>query len=135
MGGSYHEKLNIVESEKCQSYSSRTANKIYWILVLILIILSVTMMGIYMSAFKLLLDERNESKSDDHHHHDRTKQFVKLNKTFSDKNGGHTFVVKSLAALGNNLLASSGYDSQLKIWYLITLHKFVFIISLNVNFF
>ncbi len=122
MGGSYDEKFNINETD--DSRTNKTANKIYLILVLILIILSVTMLGIYMSTFKLLASERYDRHSDGNHdhHHEISKEAVKLNKTFNDKNGGHTFVVKSLAALGNDLLASSGYDSQIKIWYFIIFH-------------
>ena len=47
---------------------------------------------------------------------------------------GHTFVVKSLAPLGNDLLASSGYDSKIKIWSIkrMTLNH-TFDVSINNN--
>jgi len=133
MGGSYHEKMNITESINNDSRLHRSASKITLLLGSILVVLSIISLGVYMSAFKLLIDERDGS--DNHrHHHSKSEKIVKLNTTFNEKNGGHTFMVKSLASLGNDLLASSGYDSKIKIWNIkrMTLNH-TFDVSINNN--
>jgi len=135
MGGSYHEKMNITESINNDSHLHRSANKISLLLGLILVVLTLISLGVYMSAFKLLIDERHESGSNNHRHNNsKSENIVTLNTTFNEKNGGHTFVVKSLAPLGNDLLASSGYDSKLKIWNVkgMTLNH-TFDVSINNN--
>jgi WD40 repeat protein len=135
MGGSYHEKMNITESINNDSRLNRSANKISLLLGLILVVLSIISVGVYMSAFELLIDERHESGSNDHrHHHSKSEKIVTLNTTFNETNGGHTFMVKSLASLGNDLLASSGYDSKIKIWNIkrMTLNH-TFDVSINNN--
>ena len=112
MVGKYTENMS---SSECingwsSSYLSQLMKRIHLALVLIVAILSLIMLGTYMSAFKLIIQEDEPPHSHNRHHFQPQKNYpVKLNKTFNEKNGGHTFVVESLAAIGNNLLASGGY--------------------------